>query len=199
METPTQFTQDTNKVIEAVIYMAEQSKDDSYFGERKVYKLLYYADCEAYRQHGAPITGTMYVHYPHGPFPENWPTLKKRMITAGDVQIFGSHPREGRKDHGLNLIYPQRSVREGILTPEDYAILSAQVKRFAGFNFAGIEEYVQEEAGWFTTDDGDTIPYEASGISAPPLSADGVRRGKSIAERRARQRTPLRSPGDRPV
>ena len=59
METPAQFTQDPDKVIEAVIYMAEHSKADSYFGERKVYKLLYYADCEAYRQHGAPITGTM--------------------------------------------------------------------------------------------------------------------------------------------
>ena len=92
METPTQFTQDADKVIEAVIYMAEQSKADSYFGERKVYKLLYYADCEAYRQHGSPITGTRYVHYPHGPFPENWPTLKKKMLAAGDVQIFGSHP-----------------------------------------------------------------------------------------------------------
>ena len=113
------------------------------------------------------------------------------MLTAGDVQILGSHPQEGRKDHGRNLIYPQRPVREGVLTPEDCAILAAQVKRFAGFNFAGIEEYVQEEAGWFMTDDGDTIPYEASGISAPPLSADGVRRGKSIAERCARQQASL--------
>ena len=199
METPAQFMQDPVKVIEAIIYMAEQSKTDSYFGERKVYKLLYYADCEAYRQHGAPITGTMYVHYPHGPFPENWPALKKKMLEAGDVQIYGRHPREGRRDHGRNLIYPQRPTRAGVLTPDECAILSAQVKRFAGFNFAGIEEYVQEEAGWFSTDDGDTIPYEVAGFSAPPLSADGVRRGKSIAERRARQQAALRSPGDNPV
>jgi hypothetical protein len=191
METPAQFTQDPAKVIEAVIYMAEHSKSDSYFGERKVYKLLYYADSEAYRQHGAPITGTTYVHYPHGPFPENWPALKREMLEAGDMQIFGSPPRDGRKDHGRNLIYPQRTVKEGVLTLEDCAILAAQVKRFAGFNFAGIEEYVQEEAGWLATDDGDAIPYEVAGISAPPLSADGVRRGNRIAERRARQQASL--------
>ena len=47
MEAPTQFTQDQDKVIEAVIYMAEQSKDDSYFGERKVYKLLYSVGTES--------------------------------------------------------------------------------------------------------------------------------------------------------
>ena len=188
METPAQFTQNPAKVIEAVIYMAERSKADSYFGERKVYKLLYYADCEAYRQRGAPITGTMYVHYPHGPFPENWPALKKEMLAAGDIQILSSHPREGRNDHGRNLIFSQRSMHEGVLTAADCAILAEQVKRFAAFNFAGIEEYVQEEAGWLTTDDGDTIPYETSGISVPPLSFNEITTGRKIADESAKRR-----------
>ena len=71
MDSPENFESDRAKLIEAVIYLSEISLDDPNFAVAKLVKLRYYADCESYIRHGKPLTGATYLHFPHGPYPEN--------------------------------------------------------------------------------------------------------------------------------
>ena len=87
MAMPTEIRQNREKLIEAVIYLCQRSVDDPNFGMTKLVKLLYYSDCASYAQVGAPITGTTYLHFPHGPFPENWYQVRQQMEANGDVSV----------------------------------------------------------------------------------------------------------------
>jgi hypothetical protein len=70
-----------------MIYLSELSIDDLNFGMPKLVRLLYYADCESYLQRGRPITGATYLHFPHGPYPENWHQVREDMERNGDAEI----------------------------------------------------------------------------------------------------------------
>ena len=81
------FSQDLGKLIEAALYLSERSENDPNFGTAKLVKLLYYSDCAAYILDGTPITGTTYLHFPHGPYPENWHRVRERMEQSGDATV----------------------------------------------------------------------------------------------------------------
>ena len=81
------FSQDLDKLIEAALYLGERSENDPYFGVSKLARLLYYSDCGAYILLGAPITGTTYLHFPHGPYPENWHQARAKMEKSGAITV----------------------------------------------------------------------------------------------------------------
>ncbi len=161
------FQQDRGKLIEATLYVSELSVDDANFGITKLAKLLYYADCDSYVQRGAPLTGTTYLHFPHGPYPQNWYQVRECMERNGDVTVVYDTATSGYQKYRLS---PRRAANLECLSLADKEILEAQVQRFAGFNAAGIEEYSRQELGWLSTEDGQPISYELAGIAAPPLS-----------------------------
>lgn len=168
MASPEHFEQDRAKLIEAAIYLTELSMDDPNFAIPKLVKLLYYADCESYMQHGYPITGTTYIHFPQGPYPANWYQVREQMEANGDVQILYDPAVPGYYQY---RILPLRPADLELLSSADRETLEAQVRRFEHFNGAGIEEYSHQEVGWLSTEDGQPIPYALSGIVSPPLSA----------------------------
>lgn len=172
MTSPEHFEQDRNKLIEAAIYLSELSIDDPNFAVAKLVKLLYYADCESYMQYGAPITGTTYLHFPHGPHPENWYQVREQMEQNGDVEILYETSVPGYREY---RILPRRPADLEHLSPTDRESLEAQVKRFAGFNAAGIEQYSHQEVGWLSTEDGQPIPYTLAGIFSAPMSVRDIR------------------------
>ena len=174
MAAPENFEQDRSKLIEAAIYLSELSIDDPNFGTTKLIKLLYYADCEAYLQHGKPITGTTYLHFPHGPYPENWYQVREQMERNGDMEVVYETAVSGYQKYRM---FPLRAADLERLGPTDRESLEAQVKRFAGFNAAGIEEYSHQEVGWLSTEDGQPMPYALAGVVSPPMSERDIRAG----------------------
>ena len=161
------FELDRNKMIEAVIHACRLSDDDPHWGVAKLVKALYYADCAAYARSGRPITGATYLHFPHGPFPEGWHEIRARMERNGDVDVLYDASAPGYTRYRLR---PLRDADLELLGPDDAAILEEQVRRFAGYNAAGIEQYSQEEAAWRSTEDGEPMAYELAGVVARPLS-----------------------------
>ena len=179
-ETETEnFTLQTDKLVEAVIYLAERSADDPHFGLTKLTKLLYFADAAAYRKHGAPITGATYLHFPHGPYPANWHQLRREMQDAGDVCIDYNHQQGGNRQYWLR---PNRAARLESLSAADCAILDEQLAKFAHYNAAGIVEHSQYGLGWLATEDGEPIPYAMSGWTAPPADARTVAKRRQVAD-----------------
>lgn len=173
------FTLQTDKLVEAVIYLAERSAEDPHFGLTKLTKLLYFADAAAYCKHGVPITGATYLHFPHGPYPANWHQLRREMQDAGAVRVDYDHQQGGSRHYWLR---PNRPARLDALTPADCAILDEQLTKFAHYNAAGIVEHSQYALGWLATEDGEPIPYAMSGWAAPPADARTAAKRRRIAD-----------------
>ena len=156
-----------DKLTEAVVHLVRGSEQDPNFGETKLVKLLYYADCAAYLQTGEPITGVTYLRYPHGPYPEAWATRKRDMELAGIVDIFSE---ELAADVHRHRWIAGRAAETDVLSPQEAAILSEQLQRFADFNATEIVDYAHQEFGWILTEPGEPIPYDLAGLSDVPIT-----------------------------
>lgn len=184
MDAPT-FELRLDKLTEAVVYLVNGSQNDRNFGETKLVKLLYYADCAAFLQSGEPITGVTYLRYPHGPYPRAWSTRKSAMELAGDVDIFSEEL--GIDVHRHRWI-TNRPVVPGILSPQEEAILKEQLERFANFNGTEIADYAHQEFGWILTEPGEPIPYDLAGLSDVPLTDEHIDLARRIAANAASRR-----------
>ena len=173
------FVQDIDKLVEAALYLSERSADDPYFGMTKLVKLLYYADCAAYIEYGKPITGTTYIHFPHGPYPENWHRVRVQMERSGAVDVLRESAGAGYHRY---RILPLRPANRELLGSEELVLMDEQLKRFAEFNAAAIESYSHQEIAWRATEDGEPMSYELAGIFAPPLSQNSIRRAQAVAD-----------------
>lgn len=185
METEREFELHREKLIEAVIYLSERSADDPNLGVIKLVHLLYYADCAAYLQHGAPITGVTYLHFPHGPYPEHWYKVRREMQAAGDVEVAYEDNDDGHRRYRL---LPKRTVKPEVLTETDCSILDEQRERFAPFNTAGLTEHSHHQFNWRATEDGEPLSYVTSGVTDPPLSANELKQAQRIANDIAKRR-----------
>ena len=188
MEERDGFKQQMDKLAEAVVHLIEGSEADPNFGETKLVKLLYYSDCAAYRQFGAPMTGTTYLHYPHGPYPADWYKSKRVMQEAGAVEVIQEDSIGVYRVYRRHRWVAKRAAKPEILSTDECAILDEQLRRFASFNASGIEEYSHHELGWLSTEDGEPIPYEMAGLSDAPLSSQEIGEGKRIADAIAKRR-----------
>ena len=166
-----------DKLIETVLYLGEQSENDPYFGVSKLARLLYYSDCAAYILLGKPITGATYLHFPHGPYPENWYEARLKMEQSGAVTILRDSHAQGYHRYGL---LTNRPANREMLAPEEIQEMDAQLERFADYSAAAIEDYSQYEAAWLATEDGQPMAYELAGISAPPLSQNSIRAVREV-------------------
>lgn len=188
MKTENLFQLRKDKLIEAVIYLSERSADDPNFGVIKLVHLLYYADCAAYLKHGAPITGVTYLHFPHGPYPEHWYKIRREMQAAGDVEVVYEDCDDGHRRYRM---LPKRTVKPEVLTAEECSILDEQRERFTLFNTAGISEHSHQQVSWRGTEDGEPIPFVTAQATAPPMSANEIRRAQRIANDIAKRRKSL--------
>ena len=172
------FEQDLDKLIEAALYLGERSENDPHFGVSKLVRLLYYSDCGAYTARGKPITGTTYLHFPHGPYPENWHLARVKMEQTGAVTVLRDQHGQGYHRYGL---LTSRPANREALAPEDREEMDFQLERFADYSAAAIEDYSQYEAAWLATEDGQPMAYELAGFTAPPLSQKSIRIGLEVA------------------
>ena len=173
------FTQDLAKLIEAALYIGERSENDPHFGVSKLVRLLYYSDCAAYILRGQPITGTTYLHFPHGPYPENWHQARMKMERTGAMTVLRNQHAQGYHHYGL---LTNRPANREMLAPEELAEMDAQLERFVDYSAVAIEDYSQYEAAWLATEDGEPMDYELAGIAAPPLSQNSIRHGLQVAQ-----------------
>ena len=172
------FVPNLDKFIEAVLYLGERSENDPHFGVSKLARLLYDSDCGAYILLGKPITGATYLHFPHGPYPENWYQARMKMEQVGDITVLRDSHDQGYHRYGL---LTNRPANREMLAPEEIEEMDAQLERFADYSAAAIEDYSHYEAAWLSTEDGQPMLYELAGISAPPLSQNSVRAVREVA------------------
>lgn len=174
------FATDLDKLAAAVAYLAQRSRNDDAFGETKLVKLLYFADCAAYLRLGKPITGCAYIRMEHGPYPQDWAATERMLERSGIISVV-AEPIPG--GYRWQRWLPLPAANTAALTDAERAILDEQLRRFADFNAAQIEEYSHAEVGWRTAQPGAVIPYNLAGFRMPPPpNAETSARGRRIAD-----------------
>ena len=180
MNVPMRFQLQWDKLKAAVAYLTERSLRDENFGQVKLVKLLYYADCEAYVQTGKPLTGANYIHEDHGPFPEGWRSITDQLEREGVVRILSEDIRGGYRRRRAVPVGPSNT---DVLTDQERTFLDEQLRRFTGFNPVQIEDYSHNEVAWTSTVAGEIVPYELAGYRIPKLDEDARERGQRIVDR----------------
>ena len=180
MEGKVSFPLHWDKFAAAVAYLAEKSRNDDRFGVTKLVKLLYYSDCAAYMRTGQPITGASYVHMPHGPYPDNWQGMLRRLQDEGVITVLDEAVGNGNQRRR-----PVSSTSKDTcaLTDQERRFLDEQLSRFFDFNAGQIEEYSHDELAWRVTEQGRSMPYELAGFRIPgPPDEETKARAQRIAD-----------------
>ena len=164
MEGQSRSPKPPEELAEAILYLCEHSSEDPNFGEAKLVKLLYFADCDAFERRGTPITGSTYLHLPNGPFPEDWAEVRSRMESDGDITVQTESAAGG---YERKRAVANRPLRPGALSEEETASLDRQIARFAQFNAAEMVSYSRRGLGWRATQHPEPVPYQGSRFTAP--------------------------------
>ena len=173
------------KLAEAVIHLCKQSSEDPNFGEAKLVKLLYFADCGAFENSGEPITGSTYLHLQNGPHPEHWAAIKSGMESEGDITVKTENAPGG---YERKRTVANRPLRPGILSAEEIAELDRQLARFAPFNAGEMTGYSRRTLGWRATQPLEQIPHQGSRFSAPVKDAALLEEAQRTLDEESRRR-----------
>jgi len=140
---------------ELIVYVAEKSLGDPYFGMTKLNKILFLSDFEAYRQRGASITGAQYQHLPWGPAPQQMlPALRelresKRVFVQGEGTFAGTQER----------VVPTGGADIDAFKPNDIAIVADVLDRVKDLSNQEASDFSHETIAWRITGSKQEIPY----------------------------------------
>lgn len=153
---------------DVVLYVAGELADDPTFGSTKLNKILYFADTEAYKRLGQPITGAVYQRNHHGPTASEYPPMIREMVSEGYITV----GRERIVDHEQERVRTTHQVLPNMdqFSADERAILDEVLAEFRGYtNTRASDESHKRSAGWLARDQGETIPYIDSLINPEPL------------------------------
>jgi uncharacterized phage-associated protein len=166
------------KFREMLLYLANKTGDDPRCGDKKLNKLLYFADVTAFRRRGAPIAGATYKHLKHGPIAK--PFLKARGQLKAEERV-----RERKRPYHDKTQTCTEALGEpdtSMFDADELAILDEIVAKYWDYNGAEIEEAAHNEPGWALTRENEEIPYRAA-LIAKKASPRAVAVGHEIADR----------------
>ena len=185
MEERSRSSKTPEKIAEAVIHLCKHSSEDPNFGEAKLVKLLYFADCDAFENSGAPITGSTYLHLQNGPYPENWAAIRSGMESEGDIAVKTESAPGG---YERKRAVANRPLRPDILSAEETEALDRQLARFASFNAGEIVGYSHRTLGWRATQPLERIPHQGSRFSAPVKDSALLEEAQRTLDEESRRR-----------
>lgn len=158
------------KFRELILYVARESESDGKCGATKLYKILFYADFEAYRKLGNSISGQKYQKQEKGPAPKDGVPVISRMEKEGLCAW------EDREYLGLSLrkLIPRRDPDLSVFSPEEIEITQGVISKLWDLNAMEVSDLSLRFVGWQAADYGEEIPYATVflGEPRPPTPAE---------------------------
>ncbi len=158
-------TFDSEKFRELVLHVADQSRNDPWFGAVKLNKILYYCDFLAYARFLRPMTGATYVKLQEGPVPREFLNERRALLDEGLAEMTYQRVFKYmqqrlvpvRKGHELGRGFDdgERSIVAGVL---DF---------FGPLSGKDASDVSHREMGWILADDKEVIPYESALLVNP--------------------------------
>ncbi|HEY5058024.1 MAG TPA: Panacea domain-containing protein [Gaiellaceae bacterium] len=171
-----EFNQD--KFKELVLYIAEKSETDPWFGATKLNKLLFYSDFLAYGYFGKPITGAVYQKLEHGPAPKKLLPLRAEMIREGSLGI----RRERMLKFSQKRPTALRSPDVAVFDAEELDLVDRIIRLFCDRSASEVSRISHDELCWQLAGEKEEIPYQSVFLSTRPASESHFARGRELAE-----------------
>ena len=169
---------DQRKFEELVLYLCQCSEDDPRYGATKLNKLLFYIDFGSYVRLGMPVTGATYRRLPAGPAPSEMPSVREKLLDAGDAVVEQRPYRWRLQDRLVACREPDLSI----FSADELNLVNEVVREFWHYNARAISEESHREWGWLTSEEYADIPYQAAWVSSQPLSDTQIEHGLQLAE-----------------
>jgi uncharacterized phage-associated protein len=122
---PVLITHDRQKLIDAIVFFAENTK---YCGKVKIFKLLYLLDFAHFRETGRSVTGLDYQAWKLGPVPQDlaqeWFELEPDLAEA--IEII---PQKVI-DYTRELVVPRRKFQDELFTKRELRLMQELAQRF---------------------------------------------------------------------
>lgn len=139
-----------------ILYFANESKEDPYFGAVKLNKLLFYADFLAYGYLGRSITDATYIHLPKGPGPSELLWVRNEMEKDGKLKVERVYRLNNLQHRPIALEQPDLSL----FTKEELEICKEALRLVANCNSEETSDRSHNWLGWIYTNNKETIPYQ---------------------------------------
>jgi len=165
------FTSRNKKFKELVLYIADKSKDDPFFGATKLNKILFLVDFKCYAWQGKSFTGAKYVHLQNGPAPNE---------ILGIVESLQHEKRAKIKEiacHGYTQkrLVPLMGADTSIFTEEELLLIDATIEQTKNTNATEISDWSHTLMPWRLTKNGEEIPYcTAYMLQNHPIGREGL-------------------------
>jgi antitoxin SocA-like protein len=169
---------DAQKFRELVLYVANKSADDPYFGATKLNKLLFFSDFLAYAVLGRPISGAVYEKQNHGPVPRELVNVRQQLIEDRLAVI------QERRYLGYvqKRLIPLREPDLSRFSGEEVALIDDVIKGLSGRTASETSEFSHRAVpAWRVAQLGEEIPYPAAFLSTRPLTDGEIARAQAFA------------------
>lgn len=171
--------EDGARLRELILYIANKCEFDSTFSAVKLNKILYFADFRAYLRLGEPITGVAYIKLDHGPVPEHFDTVWKKMEDSSEIVI---KPREYH-GHVQRRLIALREANLNLFKPQEIALLDQVIEELREKTAASVSRQSHGKA-WQLAGYGERIPYNAAFLSDEPITDEDIALTQRLASER---------------
>ena len=165
------------KFRELIIYIAKKCGEADFFGATKLNKILYWADFEAFRRFGQPITGARYFRLPNGPAPKALLPVRGELEAEGAITIEHRPIGNRRQDR----VVAERMPYTDLFSDDELAVVDEFISRFWGQTAEEVSD-ASHDIIWKTRNDGDAIPYEAIYLSNGDVTPQEIERTRQLAK-----------------
>ena len=149
------FTFDTDKAVEALLFVASRIPDPTFHSLAKV---LYHADKLHLSRFGRPITGDHYIAMKHGPVPSATYDILKTI--RGDSRLpLPARAREALDVANNHFVRPRRAADERVLSASEKECLAVSATAHGAKTFAQRSAESHGPA-WQAADENDVIVLE---------------------------------------
>lgn len=158
------------KLGELMLYVAQQSVDDPYFGATKLNKILFQADTNAYLHLGQPLTGHAYFKLANGPAPRHLVPVRDALTQQSRARIVLEHIGGGYKpqERLVALDHPRMSV----FSADEMEIIDATIAELRPLTGTQLSARMHRLPGWRAAKDREDIPYETAFLAETVTQAD---------------------------
>ena len=155
---------DIEKFRELMLYIADQSRDDPWFGVGKLNTILYFCDFQYYARFYKSITGATYTKMLGPPVPKQLMHERQALIDEGSATIeinemFTGHTQQRLKPN-------RRGLELGIrFTDDEKKVIDRVLSFLKPMTAKEASDKSNEELGWTLARPEETIPYETAWLA----------------------------------
>lgn len=167
---------------ELIIYIAQRSEADPWFGAIKLNKILYHSDFRAFERFGVPLTGVRYFRLPQGPAPKKLKHVERELIEEGAIRVDEVPLEFGRQNYRQRRTIALRDPEMRFFTADEIALIDDVIRDLWHQNAAEVSN-ASHDVRWRVLQHKDPLPYEFAHLADYPVTESEERGIQELATR----------------